>query len=248
MARAPETCQPLFPSKSECSPGFGSDYIKVPPVEERIYRRWFSLYLKYGLIFVGVALLGFWLAWLTIRAGNKKEDSLMKIWIEEELNQTSNDQRQSRQLNAYSNELDGLLHFVCPRGQAINRLESVHSWWCADRRWGFGCHSIPTMGTCSWTRILNTPDIDMGPQECQGNGVISGFISTHSNYYEDRTWKMKCCTSTKMNKHCQWTEYINEYHARMNYQLPHMYHLVGIKNTHSESYNDRKWKLKICQK
>ena len=72
MAGAPETCQPLFPSKSEQSWGFGSNYTKVPSDEERVYHRknqWSSRYLKYGLIFVGVALLGFWLTWLTIRAG-----------------------------------------------------------------------------------------------------------------------------------------------------------------------------------
>ena len=83
MADLPEeTCQSL--SSSSKSWGLGPTYIKVPHGEKKIYKnnRWFGRYLKYGLILVTVALLGFWITWLTIRTG----EMLKMFYISEKPN------------------------------------------------------------------------------------------------------------------------------------------------------------------
>ena len=72
MADLPDTFQPLCPSNCEKSWGLGPKYIRVSPDEERIHHQryqWLGRFLKNGLVLVGVALLGFWLIWLTIRTG-----------------------------------------------------------------------------------------------------------------------------------------------------------------------------------
>ena len=79
MADLPDTHQPLCPSKCEKSWGLGPKYIRVSPDEERIHHQrnqWLGRFLKNGLVLVGVALLGFWLIWLTIRTG----EMLVKVF------------------------------------------------------------------------------------------------------------------------------------------------------------------------
>merc|ERR1712227_360087 len=67
--------------------GLLSNYIRVPPDEERFYKKKQSSekYLKNGLILVGTSLLIFWLTWLTIRTGAADRDSLGDILATEEL-------------------------------------------------------------------------------------------------------------------------------------------------------------------
>merc|ERR1712156_747894 len=67
--------------------GLLSSYIRVPPDEERFYKKKQSSekYLKNGLILVGTSLLVFWLTWLTIRTGAADRDSLGDILATEEL-------------------------------------------------------------------------------------------------------------------------------------------------------------------
>merc|ERR1712012_1029244 len=67
--------------------GLLSSYIRVPPDEERLYKKKQSSekYLKNGLILVGTSLLVFWLTWLTIRTGAADRDSLGDILATEEL-------------------------------------------------------------------------------------------------------------------------------------------------------------------
>merc|ERR1712038_1918734 len=66
--------------------GLLSSYIRVPPDEERFYKKKQSSekYLKNGLILVGTSLLVFWLTWLTIRTGAADRDSLGDILATEE--------------------------------------------------------------------------------------------------------------------------------------------------------------------
>ena len=58
------------PTYQECW-GLLPKYVQVPPDEERIYKRKRKLddILKYGLIFIVVAVFGLWLMWLTVRTG-----------------------------------------------------------------------------------------------------------------------------------------------------------------------------------
>ena len=76
----------------------------------------------------------------------------------------------------------------------------------------------------------------------------SGLRRTHYWYSNDRTWTVRCCTSTRSSHHCHWTEYINDYDSALNYQLPNSYHLVGIKSEYHKWYigtgSDRRYYLK----
>ena len=95
-----------------------------------------------------VSLLYIGMLWCYVDLTNNKEDALMELLIDEELNQTSNDevkdiianihkniiyrffQRERRQMRPgaarWANDYDGPLHFECPVGQGINRLVMIH--------------------------------------------------------------------------------------------------------------------------
>merc|ERR1712107_627834 len=47
------------------------EYTKVPPDEERIYKRKQGTrqVLKYGVVLIGLALLAFWVVWLSLNSG-----------------------------------------------------------------------------------------------------------------------------------------------------------------------------------
>ena len=109
-----------------------------------------------------VSLLYIGMLWCYVDLTNNKEDALMELLIDEELNQTSNDevkdiianihkniiyrffQRERRQTRPgaarWANDYDGPLHFECPVGQGINRLVIIHNnsplhfyHWCLEK-------------------------------------------------------------------------------------------------------------------
>jgi len=57
------------------------EYTKVPPDEERIYKRKQGTrqVLKYGVVLIGLALLAFWVVWLSLNSGTAERSLLDDI-------------------------------------------------------------------------------------------------------------------------------------------------------------------------
>merc|ERR1719367_603987 len=102
MADNPDKSQLLSPSKCDQSWGIGPKYIEVPPDEERIHKKkqWSGRYLKYGIIFLSVALLVCWLTWLTLKGSFQGGSAPTYVLsaeamqdLREDLNSTERDRR-----------------------------------------------------------------------------------------------------------------------------------------------------------
>ena len=52
--------------------------------------------------------------------------------------------------------------------------------------------------SCAWSGYVNNFDQEYFSYECGGNQVVTGFKSYHSNWREDRRWKVRCCGVSMM--------------------------------------------------
>merc|ERR1712189_150056 len=83
---------------------------------------------------------------------------------------------------------------------------------------------------------------------CGGASYVSGFESIHSNWYEDRRWKVKCCSGTgTCLTECDFTGYINGWEEDMDYRVPNGHVIKTVKSEHSSWYEDRRWKFESCR-
>jgi len=155
-------------------------------------------------------------------------------------------------LSGYANNWDGQLNFECPLGEYVTRLYSYHNNWKEDRLWKYGCTYTPGIQfkPCYWSRDLNSWDHEINYSACEHNGVgfISGFKSHHSNWHEDRIWKVKCCPlQDRCVDKCEWTGYINGWDDRMDHSTPNGYGIMGVQSDHHNFYEDRRWKIQMCK-
>jgi len=139
------------------------------------------------------------------------------------------------------------MKFECDEGQHIYRWESKHDDGKRDRAWNFHCRTGYASHDCTWSEDANIPDKDMS-YSCPTNSILTGAKSTHSGRHGDRTWRFKCCKlNTKSGTSCRETDYINQYWADyMDYRVPSGKAIIGIKSWHSNLYEDRVWKLRLC--
>ncbi|KAJ8314049.1 hypothetical protein KUTeg_008610 [Tegillarca granosa] len=92
----------------------------------------------------------------------------------------------------WKNQFDKPFTYTCPRNQVITRIRSVHNNAYEDRLYDYSCSkrgNEPNL--CSWTGYINNFDQRIN-FVCPFDGVIAGFHSYHSNYHEDRRWKVYC--------------------------------------------------------
>ena len=94
---------------------------------------------------------------------------------------------------SWVNNYDQSLHFECPAGEHLNRLESQHSNRHEDRVWNFGCKNGFVSEKCHWSDHETSYDKPMN-FTCQDGGLVAGLSSRHSNDQEDRVWRFKCCS------------------------------------------------------
>ena len=88
---------------------------------------------------------------------------------------------------------DGPLHFECPMGEYLNRLESHHSNNREDRVWNFECREGFVSEKCHWSDHDTLFDKFMN-FTCEDESIVAGLSSWHSNKKEDRSWRFKCCS------------------------------------------------------
>ena len=141
-------------------------------------------------------------------------------------------------LAAYQNDWDGPLFVMCNKrqGEALYRVQSVHSNIKGDRRWMWQCKQIVsgvTLECESWTDYKYGYGIDFEFKCDDNQAILSGVKSVHSNPAEDRRWKFYCCKSDRFcPKQCRWSNYINNWGGYMHYIAPHIRIFTGVKSVY----------------
>jgi len=163
----------------------------------------------------------------------------------------TNNETLSKAWNA--NNWDETLRWWCPNNRPISRIQSEHSSWYGDRRFDYRCEAHPLLSvsstTCRWTDDWINDYEESINYSCSGAGYVSGFESKHSNWYEDRKWKVKCCSgSGTCLTECRTTGYVNGWEGDMDFRVPNGYLIKTVRTSeHSYWYEDRRWKFKICR-
>merc|ERR1712142_657278 len=153
---------------------------------------------------------------------------------------------------AYSTAYDKVWKIECPAGQSVWMVRSEHSNWHEDRQWDIKCLANPGIsGACSWdSTYANTWD-ETFDYKCNFNGVITGILSEHHNWFEDRRFKFKCCLPGNLEKAASCNPvssgYQNKWDQNLFYMVPNGRNLVGIKSTHSNGKEDRLFSFYTCK-
>ncbi|XP_059174008.1 dermatopontin-like [Physella acuta] len=94
----------------------------------------------------------------------------------------------------YVNEFDQLLAYMCPDSYVLTGVESYNDNAFSDRRFKFQCckpHNA-RLNNCTLTEALNKYDANFEYTVPAGR-VIRGIFSAHSDWFEDRVWKLYTC-------------------------------------------------------
>ncbi|XP_074648094.1 uncharacterized protein LOC141903733 [Tubulanus polymorphus] len=153
------------------------------------------------------------------------------------------------QVNAedWANEMDKLLDFTCPTGEYIYSIKSTHSNYYQDRRFEFKCKAGFVSNDCTRSDFVNNMDKLMD-YVCPNGGILAGVYAEHSNHYDDRRFKLTCCgLITKNGLRCGWSDFLNSFNGYLNYQVPAGKAIVGMYSTHSNSPEDRRFKVRTCE-
>ncbi|XP_060556378.1 dermatopontin-like [Ruditapes philippinarum] len=152
-----------------------------------------------------------------------------------------------------ANSLDRPLRYECRYGnQFIAQITSLHHNREEDRVFDMSCRDFPVdvsglTPSCTWTENINDWDKPMFYQ-CSGNRYIGGFISYHSDHYEDRRWKVKCCGMPGIQlSNCHISSWTNSYDGQQFFNAGTGRVTKGMVSTHSNYHEDRIYKFITCQ-
>ncbi|XP_045166148.2 hemagglutinin/amebocyte aggregation factor-like [Mercenaria mercenaria] len=152
----------------------------------------------------------------------------------------------------YINDMDGRLHFNCPMAnQSISQIQSYHVNRYEDRRFRMNCRTLPGNVQYFSTKCYNTGYLNEMDKvldfNCGRNGYINGVQSYHSDHYEDRRWKVRCCEVPGMFLvNCSTTSWTNDWDGYQSFTLPTGQVLSGAYSYHKDYYEDRRWKYRTC--
>ncbi|KAK3802006.1 hypothetical protein RRG08_064600 [Elysia crispata] len=150
----------------------------------------------------------------------------------------------------YENEFDKELNFQCPEGQLLSYLYSIHGNYHEDRRWRFGCRSAnygTVSSSCQWTPdYVNNYDGAVN-YLCPANMALAGVHSVHSNYYDDRRMKFKCCGHSGFKADsCEMTPSLNKFDRELKYNVPSGRVIAGWVSVHFKKFEDRRHFMIVC--
>merc|ERR1712159_241563 len=148
--------------------------------------------------------------------------------------------------SGWINNWDQPLNYV--RGVGTNYylsgLKGVHSNWYEDRRFQVINTRIGnTVDHAQTTKEVNGWDAEFA-YTCPSNTVITGLQSYHSNWYEDRRWKITCGRFKGMNVQASaWPGYQTKWDAEWGIGCGHN-PMIGIGGKHSNWYEDRLFRVR----
>ena len=135
----------------------------------------------------------------------------------------------------WQNNYDGVLNVECSDKQGLYRVVSQYSSPTRDRQWQWDCHEVTktTFTECYWTDNWENVWDEPFFFQCPANYILTGVNSIHSNYYEDRRWKFRCChAENHFTKNCFASDYINDWNQFIEYSVDQSYVFTGVYSYH----------------
>jgi len=101
-------------------------------------------------------------------------------------------------------------------------------------------HSSYSFWANEWDRPLHFT--------CPKGQILQKIYSEHSNSKEDRRWNYGCNSSPVLTDTCDWTNgHVNQWDQPMLFECPKNGVVTGFSSHHSNSKEDRIWKIRCCQ-
>jgi len=118
---------------------------------------------------------------------NWYEDRRFQV-INTRIGNTVDHVHQTKEVNGW----DAEFAYSCPSNYVITGLKSYHSNWYEDRRWSITCGRFKNMNVqaSAWPGYQTKWDAEWGIG-CGHNPMI-GIGGKHSNWYEDRVFRIRC--------------------------------------------------------
>ncbi|XP_046547115.1 uncharacterized protein LOC124257159 [Haliotis rubra] len=136
---------------------------------------------------------------------------------------------------------------LCPSGNSLVALSSVHSSWAEDRIWDFRCAQTDTTEECEWNTDVNELDEPMLFQ-CGDNGVVRGITSYFSPMNRDRRFSFLCCKiRDSFLTSCEFVDFLNDYDGGLNFIAPPGQVIKGVFSLHDNEMEDRIWRVEVCE-
>ena len=79
------------------------------------------------------------------------------------------------------------------------------------------------------------------------DGMITGLVSYHDNYREDRRWRFYHGSTDLRCVQGNWSGYKNSWDGWLSFSCPDRSVLNGVQSTHDNHREDRRWKFKCCR-
>ncbi len=139
------------------------------------------------------------------------------------------------------NKWDGHHKIECPTGEGLYKVESRHDNYYEDRIFDYDCRAVGSSSdvyTCEWTDYVNKYDESFSFQCPWNNQFLAGTESQHSNYYEDRRFKFRCCSGKRLRVIHRFTSsFWNKYDEALSYTAPDWAKsFCGISSEHNNYY------------
>jgi len=145
------------------------------------------------------------------------------------------------QRTLFANDWDEPLGFQAGRNRMITGFYSVHDNDREDRRYAFytmSASGFSCRAPIHWTGLANDYDKEFKYQ-CPDNKPMYGVYSVHSNHYEDRRFKFKCCDLSEGRlQRLGWTEWQNDYDGLLDFYCRNGV-ITGVHSKHSNEQDDR---------
>ena len=138
--------------------------------------------------------------------------------------------------STYSNYRSYIL-LSCSYRSALYYLYSTFSSSYRDRRWTYGCRSLPsTTTTC--ISLSSNPLYGRLLAQCPTGYAISRIYSPRmtSTLQRDRIFSIRCCRSTSITSTCQFSSYINPICGTLSYSARSSYVITGLYSDYFSTY------------
>ncbi|XP_019646446.1 PREDICTED: hemagglutinin/amebocyte aggregation factor-like [Branchiostoma belcheri] len=85
--------------------------------------------------------------------------------------------------------------------------------------------------------------------QCPLTRAISRVQSAHCNVAQDRVWRFECRFAPGLLFiQTYWSPWVNDFDGNMGYTCPFNSVVTGFMSVHSNSHQDRRWRLKCSRK
>ncbi|XP_046360165.2 uncharacterized protein LOC124137769 [Haliotis rufescens] len=148
---------------------------------------------------------------------------------------------------AWMTRLGSPFRVICPRGNSLVGLSSVHSSWAEDRIWDFRCAQTDTTEECEWNTDVNEFDEPLLFQ-CGDNGAVRGISAYFSIENRDRRFSYLCCKiRNSFLTTCTFTDFLNDFDGGLNFLAPIGQVINGFFSLHDNEREDRIWRVEVCE-